>query len=45
MTVDDKDEDAKYLNRHAEDGKLSALAFYKTNSWPIYRLHTQFRMA
>ncbi|KAM0264320.1 hypothetical protein ACHAQJ_000810 [Trichoderma viride] len=45
MTADDMDEESKHLNRHAEDGKLSALAFYKANSWPIYCLHTQFRMA
>lgn len=45
MTVDDKDEDDKHLNRHVEDGKLSALAFYKANSWPVFCLHHQYRMA
>lgn len=45
MAALDKDEDDKYLNRHAEDGKLSALAFYKANSWPIFCLHHQYRMA
>lgn len=45
MTVGDKDKDDKYLNRHPADGRFSALAFYKANSWPIYRLQSQFRMA
>ncbi|KAL7921496.1 hypothetical protein ACQKWADRAFT_327571 [Trichoderma austrokoningii] len=42
--AEDRDEDGKYLNRHAEDNKLSALAFYRGNSWPVYRLHSQIRM-
>lgn len=45
ITTHAKDEADEYVNRHVEDGELSALAFYKINSWPIYRLHSQFRMA
>ena len=35
----------KFFNRHPNDGKISPLAFFKRSGWPIYRLHTQFRMA
>lgn len=44
MTEDERDKSRDYLNRHVEDGRISALAFFKMSGWPVFRLHTQFRM-
>lgn len=45
MTLIEKSSEGHYLNRFALDGKISPLAFFKGCGWPIYRLHTQLRMA
>ncbi|KAF3075325.1 hypothetical protein CFAM422_002445 [Trichoderma lentiforme] len=40
-----KDEKGHSVNRLEDDGKLSALLFFKGNRWPVFRLRTQLRMA
>ncbi|UKZ57243.1 hypothetical protein TrVGV298_011096 [Trichoderma virens] len=45
MTVDEKDEEGHHRNRLAQDGKISALEFFRASGWPIFRLRTQLRMA
>ncbi|KAJ4860637.1 AAA domain-containing protein [Trichoderma breve] len=40
-----KDENGHSVNRLEDDGKLSALLFFKGNRWPVFRLRTQLRMA
>ncbi|CAM1511824.1 Fc.00g093370.m01.CDS01 [Cosmosporella sp. VM-42] len=45
MTVDNKDAEGYFRNRHRDDGKLSLLAFLKATGWPVYRQWTQLRMA
>lgn len=45
MTLENKDSDGSYINRLALERKISALEFFKANGWPVYRLHTQLRMA
>ncbi|KPM45180.1 hypothetical protein AK830_g1349 [Neonectria ditissima] len=46
MTMEEKDaEGLKYLNRFGQDGKISALLWFKGTGWPVYRLRTQLRMA
>ncbi|KKO98444.1 hypothetical protein THAR02_09455 [Trichoderma harzianum] len=40
-----KDKKGHSVNRLEEDGKLSALLFFKGNRWPVFRLRTQLRMA
>lgn len=45
MTLENKDSDGSYINRLALEGKISALEFFRANGWPVYRLHTQLRMA
>ncbi|KAL6824147.1 WD40-repeat-containing domain protein [Trichoderma camerunense] len=40
-----KDEKGHFVNRLEDDGKLSALLFFKGNRWPVFRLRTQLRMA
>ncbi|KIL93205.1 hypothetical protein FAVG1_03182 [Fusarium avenaceum] len=44
MTLTDE-EDGNYVNRFGPDGIVSPLEFIKGMGWPIYRLHTQLRMA
>ncbi|EHK26789.1 uncharacterized protein TRIVIDRAFT_8730, partial [Trichoderma virens Gv29-8] len=41
MTVDEKDEEGHHRNRLAQDGKISALEFFRASGWPIFRLRTQ----
>ncbi|KAL6798044.1 hypothetical protein J3E68DRAFT_425293 [Trichoderma sp. SZMC 28012] len=45
MTKDEKDEDGHHQNRLGADGTMSALEFFRSSRWPIYRLQTQLRMA
>ncbi|KAK7225733.1 hypothetical protein V2G26_013736 [Clonostachys chloroleuca] len=46
MTQQQKDpKTGKLYNRHAGDGSVSPLAFFKSTGWPVYRMLTQFRMA
>ena len=45
MTTKDRDVQGHYLNRHALDGKISPLLFFKSIGWPIYRLRVQLQMA
>ncbi|SPJ75859.1 uncharacterized protein FTOL_05590 [Fusarium torulosum] len=44
MTLFDE-EDGNYVNRFGPDGLISPLEFIKGMGWPIYRLHTQLRLA
>ncbi|KAH7161858.1 putative DNA helicase [Dactylonectria macrodidyma] len=37
--------DGNCVNRFGEDAQISPLAWFKGTQWPIYRLHTQLRMA
>ncbi|PKK42305.1 hypothetical protein CI102_12899 [Trichoderma harzianum] len=45
MTKDEKDGEGNHRNRQAQDGTMSALEFFRSSGWPIYRLRTQLRMA
>lgn len=45
MTKDEKDEEGNHRNRLGADGTMSALEFFRSSGWPIYRLRTQLRMA
>jgi hypothetical protein len=45
LTLEQKDINGDYLNRLALEGKISALEFFRANGWPVFRLHTQLRMA
>lgn len=45
MSLDEKDDQGKYINRLGQDGKISALLFFKGIGWPVFRLRTQLRMA
>lgn len=45
MTSKEKDGSGNYINRHAPDGKISPLLFFKSTGWPVYRLRVQLRMA
>ncbi|KAK4083734.1 uncharacterized protein Triagg1_1396 [Trichoderma aggressivum f. europaeum] len=40
-----RDEEGHSMNRFEQDGKISALLFFKCNGWPVFRLRTQLRMA
>ncbi|KAL7904675.1 WD40-repeat-containing domain protein [Trichoderma velutinum] len=40
-----KDSKGNSMNRLEDDGKYSALLFFKGNGWPVFRLQTQLRMA
>ncbi|KAL6886055.1 P-loop containing nucleoside triphosphate hydrolase protein [Trichoderma evansii] len=40
-----KDNKENSLNRLGLEAKISALEFFKAMGWPVYRLHTQLRMA
>ena len=39
------DAEGQHYLRHFEDARMSPLLFFKRAGWPIFRLHTQFRMA
>ncbi|KAI6778968.1 helicase MAGATAMA-like protein [Emericellopsis cladophorae] len=45
MTEYNKDGKGRYLNRHFQDGKMSAMQWLKAHNWPVYVLVKQFRMA
>ncbi|EXM17002.1 P-loop containing nucleoside triphosphate hydrolase [Fusarium oxysporum f. sp. vasinfectum] len=45
MTTNEEDAAGNPLNRFAEDGLLSPLAFFVATGIPVYRLKTQLRMA
>lgn len=45
MSHNERDSDGNYHNRLGNDGRVSALEFFRGSGWPIYRLRTQFRMA
>ena len=41
MTDNEKDEAGNYLNRLANDARISPLKFFfKASCWPIYRMRT-----
>ncbi|CAG9982145.1 unnamed protein product, partial [Clonostachys byssicola] len=37
--------DGVYRNRHGPDARISIMEFLQASGWPIFRLHTQLRMA
>lgn len=39
------DGDGAYRNRHGPDARISIMEFLQASGWPIFRLHTQLRMA
>ncbi|CAH0027744.1 unnamed protein product [Clonostachys rhizophaga] len=39
------DGDGVYRNRHGPDARISIMEFLQASGWPIFRLHTQLRMA
>ncbi|OAQ61174.1 DNA helicase [Pochonia chlamydosporia 170] len=45
MTRLEQDQEGNFLNRFGADGVISPIHHFKATGWPIYRLHTQFRMA
>jgi len=45
MTEYNKDGKERFLNRHFQDGKMSAMQWLKAHNWPVYVLTKQFRMA
>ncbi|KAF5004159.1 hypothetical protein FDECE_9373, partial [Fusarium decemcellulare] len=45
MSLNDIDAMGNFVNRLGLHGKMSPLLFFKGMGWPIYRLHTQLRMA
>ncbi|KPM37738.1 hypothetical protein AK830_g8828 [Neonectria ditissima] len=45
MTFKDKDATGNFVNRFANDGKVSPLVFFQATGIPVYRLKTQLRMA
>ncbi len=44
MSLTDKDADGNFLNRLANEGRVSALSFIQASGFPVYRLKTQLRM-
>ncbi|KAG9258640.1 AAA domain-containing protein [Emericellopsis atlantica] len=45
MTERNQDAEGRYLNRHFQDGKVSAMQWFKAHGWPVYVLVKQYRMA
>ncbi|KAL7943377.1 AAA domain-containing protein [Trichoderma barbatum] len=45
MSFEQKDDQGYCINRFHQDGKVSALLFFKMTGWPVFRLRTQLRMA
>ncbi|KAM0279118.1 hypothetical protein ACHAO9_011841 [Fusarium lateritium] len=45
MTIKDVDANNNLVNRFAEDGRVSPMAFFQGTGHPVYRLKTQLRMA
>ncbi|KAM0190040.1 hypothetical protein ACHAPI_009676 [Fusarium lateritium] len=45
MTTKDVDANNNLVNRFAEDGRVSPVAFFQGTGHPVYRLKTQLRMA
>lgn len=45
MSQNTVDGEGRYFLRHYEDAKMSPLLWFKMSGIPVYRLHTQFRMA